>query len=120
MSRHLKSVQISPIETATTVDVSRVVTEVLEDVQKTGDVAVKKSSKKFDSWSPPSFKLSREEIDNIINSVPAQLIKDIKEVQGNVRRFAEAQKASIKDFELEIQPGVFLGQKNNPINRVGW
>lgn len=55
-----------------------------------------------------------------MESVPGELLKDIKQVQDNVRRFAEAQKASITEFELEIQPGVFLGQKNNPINRVGW
>ena len=48
------------------------------------------------------------------------MIKDIKEVQRNVRTFAQAQKDSLKEFELEIQPGVFLGQKNVPINSVGW
>jgi histidinol dehydrogenase len=51
--------------------------------------------------------------------VPEQTLKDIKEVQANVRAFAEAQKNSLKDFEIEIRPGVHLGQKNLPINSVG-
>jgi histidinol dehydrogenase len=51
--------------------------------------------------------------------VPEQTLKDIKEVQSNVRAFAEAQRGSLKDFEIEIRPGVHLGQKNIPINAVG-
>ncbi|KAM0277825.1 hypothetical protein ACHAQH_005529 [Verticillium albo-atrum] len=51
--------------------------------------------------------------------VPDQVVKDIKEVQANVRKFAEAQKESIKEFEVEISPGVVLGHKNNPIDSVG-
>jgi len=68
---------------------------------------------------PESFKLSAEDIKSIIAEVDPQIIKDIKQVQSNVRTFAEAQKAALKDFELEIQPGVFLGQKNIPIQNVG-
>lgn len=120
MARRLKTVQNNPTKAEATVDVSKIVTGVLENVQTRGDAAIRQYSERFDSWSPQSFKLSQEEIDSIVKSVPDQLIKDIKEVQGNVRKFAEAQKASLKEFELEIQPGVFLGQKNNPINRVGW
>lgn len=76
-------------------------------------------SDKFDSWSPPSFKLSDQQIQEAIAAVPQQTIQDIKEAQANVRRFAEAQRASLKDFEMEMQSGVFLGQRNLPVNRVG-
>ncbi|KIW16531.1 histidinol dehydrogenase [Exophiala spinifera] len=103
----------------TTSNVPTIVSGVIEDIRTNGDAAVRKYSEKFDSWSPSSFKLSAAEIEAIIAQVPEQTIKDIKEVQTNVRKFAEAQKESLKDFELEIQPGVFLGQKNLPINRVG-
>lgn len=48
-----------------------------------------------------------------------QIIKDIHSVQKNVRKFAQAQRDSIRDFEIEMEPGVFLGQKNNPIEKVG-
>jgi histidinol dehydrogenase len=99
--------------------VSGVVSGVMEDIHLRGDVAVREYSEKFDKWSPEKFKLSKEEIERIIGEVDKQTIEDIKTVQKNVRRFAEAQRESLKDFELETQPGVFLGQRNNPIARVG-
>lgn len=76
-------------------------------------------SEKFDKWSPKSFKLSEAQLQEVIKSVPAQTIADIKEVQKNVRQFAELQRKSITDFEAEVQPGVILGQKNIPIDAVG-
>lgn len=100
-------------------DVAGIVKGVIDAVRKNGDAAVREYSEKFDKWSPKSFKLSEEDIKRIIAEVDPQIIKDIKQVQSNVRKFAEAQKASLKDFELEIQPGVFLGQKNVPIQNVG-
>jgi len=119
MVRYIKSPAEVPAPAATGFDVSSIVKGVIDDVRANGDNAVRKYSEKFDRWSPPSFKLSQEDIKKIIAEVPEQTIKDIKQVQSNVRTFAEAQRNSIKDFELEIRPGVFLGQKNVPINSVG-
>lgn len=110
---------LSSQETTPPIDVPAVVREVIETIHKDGDKAVRKYSEKFDKWSPQSFKLSQSDIDAAIASCPKQTIDDIKEVQQNVRLFAEAQKASLKDFEVEIKPGVHLGQKNIPINNVG-
>ncbi|WWC64314.1 histidinol dehydrogenase [Kwoniella dejecticola CBS 10117] len=104
---------------SSSLDVATIVQGVIEDVRSNGDSAVRKYSKQFDRWSPPSFKLSEEQIHKIIATVPEQTIKDIKTVQSNVRAFAEAQKASMKDFEIEIRPGIHLGQKNVPIQNVG-
>ncbi|OJJ47365.1 hypothetical protein ASPZODRAFT_142099 [Penicilliopsis zonata CBS 506.65] len=104
---------------ATAVDVSAIVHGVIADIRKNGDAAVRRYSDKFDQWSPASFRLSRAEIDAAIAACPAQTIEDIKTVQRNVRLFAEQQRESITDFEYEIQPGVFLGQRNLPIQRVG-
>ncbi|KAM0550250.1 hypothetical protein ACHAPJ_009099 [Fusarium lateritium] len=73
----------------------------------------------FDSWSPQSFKLSDNQIQECIAQVPTQTVHDIKAAQANVRKFAEAQRSTITDLEVEIQPGVILGHKNNPIGRVG-
>lgn len=100
-------------------DVPTIVRGVIDDIRAGGDSAVRRYSEKFDKWSPASFKLSQEEIERIVASVPQQTLNDIKEVQANVRRFAEAQRESIKDFEVETAPGVFLGQRNNPIQSVG-
>ncbi|KAI1057543.1 hypothetical protein LB505_010436 [Fusarium chuoi] len=100
-------------------DVPKIVKDVIDSVRREGDAAVQRYSEQFDKWSPSSFKLSKEDIDQVIARVPEQVIKDIKTVQSNVRKFAEAQLNSIKEFEIEMAPGVFLGQKNNPIDSVG-
>ncbi|PYI00342.1 histidinol dehydrogenase 1 [Aspergillus sclerotiicarbonarius CBS 121057] len=118
--RYLKSrSQTSNQSTSSPVDVSAVVKGVIDDVRATGDAAVRKYSERFDKWSPASFKLSQSDIDAAIAACPQQTIDDINEAQRNVRAFAQAQRDSIRDFEYEIQPGVYLGQKNLPINSVG-
>lgn len=119
MPRHLKTKSSATSSNNSQESVSTVVKGVIETIRTEGDAAVRQYSEKFDKWSPPSFKLSKTDVENAIRAVPEQTIKDIKEVQANVRAFAEAQRNSIKDFELEIQPGVHLGQKNLPINSVG-
>ena len=100
-------------------DVPAIVRGVIDAIRAEGDAAVRLYSEKFDKWSPESFRLSEAEIQHAISQVPEQTIADIKEVQANVRAFAVAQRASIKDFEIETAPGVFLGQRNNPINCIG-
>ncbi len=100
-------------------DVPTIVASVIDSIRTSCDTALRSYSKKFDNWSPPSFKLSKDEIEEIVKGLPAQVIMDIKEVQQNVKTFAEAQRKSLREFEIEIQPGVFLGQKNIPINSVG-
>jgi histidinol dehydrogenase len=99
--------------------VSGIVRDVIDAIRVEGDAAVRRYSEKFDKWLPQSFKLSEAEIQHAISQVPTQTIEDIKEVQANVRAFAVAQRESIKDFEIETAPGVFLGQRNNPINCIG-
>lgn len=100
-------------------NVHEIVSGVIATIRSRRDHAVREYSEKFDRWSPASFKLSEEEINEIIETLPEQTVKDIKEAQHNVRRFAEAQRNSLKDFEIEIEPGVYLGQKNNPVGSVG-
>lgn len=121
MARYLKK-RADDATTASTqpkVDVSAIVKGVIDDIRTEGDAAVRKYSEKFDKWSPSSFKLSQSEIEDIIAKVPEQTIKDIIKVQSNVRKFAEAQKAALHEIEVEMEPGVFLGHKNVPIQNVG-
>lgn len=99
--------------------VSEVVAGVIADIRERGDAAVREYSEKFDKWSPDQFKLSQEEIERIISTVPDQVVSDIKAVQANVRDFAQHQRDSMSDFELETMPGVFLGQKNIPVSASG-
>jgi len=95
------------------------VEQVLADVGTRGDAAVREYSERFDKWAPEDFLLRAERIDEIIAGVPAQVIEDIKTVQARVRDFAQRQRDSLQDFEAEVEPGVFLGQKNIPVSSVG-
>ncbi|KAI8648605.1 Histidinol dehydrogenase [Fusarium keratoplasticum] len=101
------------------VDVAGIVKGVIDTVRQQGDGAVRRYSEQFDKWSPVSFELSKKDIEQVMAELPEQVIQDIKTVQANVRKFAEAQKDSLKEFELEMATGVVLGQKNNPIDSVG-
>jgi len=100
-------------------EVSKIVSEAIKDIETRGDAAVREFSEKFDKWSPKSFRLSEEQIKEIVSNVPAEVIEDIKFAQANIRRFAEAQLASLHDVEVENSPGVILGHKNIPVNSVG-
>lgn len=119
MVLQLKQRKAQDLGTDSTIDRAGIVRGVVEEIRTNGDKAVRAYSEKFDNWSPDSFKLSPEEIKEIIAKVPQQIIDDIKEAQENVRVFALAQRDSIKDFEVETKPGVFLGQKSIPIQTVG-
>lgn len=92
---------------------------ILADVEARGDAAVAELSARFDKWSPPRFRLSPAEIEDLIASLPEQTIADIKFAQAQVRRFAQAQRAALQDVEVETLPGVILGHKNIPVNSVG-
>ena len=91
----------------------------LADIEARGDEAVRELSEKFDSYSPPSFRLSQEEIDGLIAQLSPQELHDIKFAQEQVRRFAQAQRDSMLDIEVETLPGVVLGHKNIPVQSVG-
>ncbi|KAI0103407.1 histidinol dehydrogenase [Daldinia grandis] len=118
VARHIKTAGLVA-NTAINQKVSDIVKGIIDDIKVNGDKAVRSYSERLDKWSPRSFKLTQSQIQECISKVSTQTIADIKEAQKNVRRFAEAQRASIKDFEVEIQPGVFLGQRNNPISTAG-
>ena len=100
-------------------DIAETVARVIADVRADGDSAVRAYSQKFDGWSPRSFRLSDEEIAVIVAGVPQQVIDDIREVQRNVRAFAQLQRESLVDFEAESAPGIFLGQRSIPVSAAG-
>ena len=91
----------------------------MEVIEESGDKAVREFSEKFDNYSPKSYKLSSKEIDNLIAKVSDRDMKDIKFAQEQVRNFAQAQRDSMQDIEVETMPGVILGHKNIPVQSVG-
>jgi sulfopropanediol 3-dehydrogenase len=100
-------------------DVADVVAEVIDDVRERGDDAVRHYSEKFDQWSPESFRLDAEAIERIVAQVPREVVEDLRTVQANVRAFAQHQLESMREIEVETQPGVFLGHRHLPIAATG-
>ena len=96
-----------------------IVENVLKQIENGGDKAVRMLSEKFDDYSPTSFKLSDEQIEALICTLTERELSDIKFAQEQVRKFAEIQRASMTDVEVETLPGVILGHKNIPVQSVG-
>ena len=99
--------------------VKAIVEDTLGDIEARGDAAIRELSEKFDKYSPASFKLSDDEIKALIDEVSPRDLDDIRFAQDQVRQFAEAQRASMTDIEVETMPGVILGHKNIPVQSVG-
>ena len=99
--------------------VRAVVEAALADIAARGDAAVRDLSKKFDNYNPQKFRLSESEIEAAMNKVSNRDMEDIKFAQAQIRNFAEAQRASMTDVEVETLPGVILGHRNIPVQSVG-
>ena len=95
------------------------VESVLADISARGDASVRALSVKFDKYDPPAFRLTPSEIEAAIQKVAPRDMEDIRFAQTQIRRFAEAQRASMTDVEVETLPGVILGHRNIPVQSVG-
>ncbi len=119
MATHLKTARSIEQRAEDDAKVRQIVEQVLDDVGRRGDAAVAELSAKFDNYSPTSFRLDDNAIDQAMQQVGKQDLADIRFAQEQVRNFAEHQKASLSDVEVETIPGVILGHKNIPVNSVG-
>lgn len=99
--------------------VRAVVETTLKDIETRGDAAVRELSQKFDNYTPTSFRLSASEIEAAMQKVSTRDMEDIEFAQKQIRTFAEAQRASMTDIEIETVPGVILGHRNIPVQSVG-
>ncbi|MEI6114111.1 MAG: histidinol dehydrogenase [Burkholderiales bacterium] len=95
------------------------VESILQDIERRGDDAIRELSRKFDQWDPEDFRLSQADIEKAIAQLSAREIEDIRFAQRQIRGFAEIQRASMLDVEVETLPGVVLGHKHIPVNAVG-
>ncbi len=118
MITYLKHGRSDELKTDDESKVRETVTGILADVQARGDAAVAELSKKFDNWEPASFRLTQDEIAACVNSLSAGQRSDIEFAQAQVRRFAQAQRDSMHDIEIETLPGVVLGHSNMPVASV--
>ena len=92
---------------------------ILKDVEAHGDDAVRRYSQQFDQWDPADFTLSQAAIEAAVKKLSARELEDIRFAQTQVRNFAQIQRDSMKDVEVETLPGVVLGHKHIPVNAAG-
>ena len=116
---HLKKSKPEAEKAEDDAKVRAVVESTLKDIETRGDAAIADLSQKFDGFTRPSFLLTASEIEAAMQKVSTRDMEDIKFAQAQVRRFAEAQRASMTDVEVETLPGVILGHKNIPVQSVG-
>jgi sulfopropanediol 3-dehydrogenase len=119
MPRYLKRGMDASAIKAADAKVRETVETILADIEARKDAAVADLSKKFDNWSPADFRLSPQEIERAIAQVPKRDLEDIKFAQAQVRNFAQKQRDSMHDLEVETLPGVVLGHKHIPVNAIG-
>lgn len=99
--------------------VRSVVEATLKDIEARGDAAVRDLSIKFDNYAPEKFKLNASDIEAAMQKVSTRDMEDIEFAQTQIRTFAQTQRASMTDVEVETMPGVILGHKNLPVQSVG-
>lgn len=119
MARRLKNGITEGAAAEADAQVRSIVETILADVRARGDKAVRDWSAKFDGWTPESFRLDQAAITSAYAALSAETINDIRFAQEQVRKFAQIQRDSLRDVEVETLPGVVLGHKNLPVNSVG-
>ena len=119
MPRYLKRGLDASAIKAADAKVRETVEDILGQIEARGDAAVRDLSQKFDNWSPQEFKLSPQDIERAISQVSKRDLEDIKFAQAQVRNFAQKQKDTMLDLEVETLPGVILGHKHIPVNSIG-
>ena len=95
------------------------VSDIIRDVKARGDAAVREYTQIFDGTSPDSFRVSEEAVQAALHEVAPETVSALRFAAENIRRFAELQRAQLQDFEVELNPGVFTGQRVLPLARVG-
>src|SRR5712675_3579260 len=119
MARWLKRGMDASAIKAADAKVRETVEQILADVEARRDAAVRDLSKRYDSWEPESFRLTDQEIDRAIAQVAKRDLDDIRFAQSQVRHFAQKQKETMRDLEVETLPGVMLGHKHIPVSSIG-
>jgi len=119
MARYLKRGMDASTIKAADAQVRATVESILAQVEAEGDAAVRSLSQKFDYWAPASFKLSEREIERAIAKLRKRDIDDIRFAQAQVRNFAQKQKETLRELEIETLPGVVLGHRHIPVGSIG-
>ena len=119
MPTYLKRGATTETRTERDRQVRETVEKILADVEAGGDQAVRELSTRFDGWDRTDFRLTDAEIERCVDSLTPQNLADIAFAQEQVRNFAEIQRSSMQDVEVETLPGVWLGHRHIPVNGAG-
>ena len=119
MPKYLKRGRDAALRAEDDSKVRATVEAILADIEKRGDAAVRELSVKFDHWDRKDFRLTDAEIKDCLSQLSQRNLDDITFAQTQVRNFAQHQKASMLDIEVETLPGIVLGHKHIPVNSVG-
>lgn len=119
MAEYLKRGAASALKAEGDRKVRDTVETILADIEARGDAAVRELSIKFDGWDRDSYRLSDAEVQECIDQLSVQDLHDIEFAQTQVRNFAQIQRASMSDVEVETLPGIVLGHRNIPLNAAG-
>ncbi len=119
MARWLKRGMDSSKQKVADAKVRQTVEGILSEVEDRKEAAIRELSRRFDNWEPKEFRLSLAEIEQAIAKVPKRDIDDIKFAQAQVRNFAQKQRDTMRDLEVETLPGVVLGHRHIPVNAIG-
>ncbi len=118
MPLYLKTAPTKSFTDTAQSDVAARVGTIIDDIRSNGDEAVQRYASQFDRWDEP-FRLDDERVAEIMATLEPQVIDDIRFVQDQVRAFAQAQRETLTDIEVETLPGVRLGQKHVPVRAAG-
>lgn len=119
MAEHLKRGRDAALRAEDAAKVRATVEGILSDIEARGDAAVRELSIKFDGWDRSDYRLTDKEVQACLGQLSNRDIEDIRFAQTQVRNFAQHQRESMRDIEVETLPGVVLGHKNLPVNSVG-
>ena len=119
MIRYLKRGKDAQSKFEADAKVRATVESMIQAIESRGDVAVREFSRQFDNWDPADFRLSQDQIQAAIQSLSAREIEDIRFAQTQIRQFAQIQRESMKDVEVQTMPGVVLGHRHIPVSSVG-
>ena len=119
MPTHLKRGRDAEDRSRDDQQVRGIVEGILSDIEARGDAAVREASARFDRWERTDFRLTDAEIRDCLGQLTTRNLDDIAFAQAQVRNFAERQRETIRDIEVETLPGVVLGHRNIPVNSVG-
>jgi sulfopropanediol 3-dehydrogenase len=117
MTEYVKKAPPKPA--ADVAQVRDTVTRIIADVRSRGLDAVREYSRTFDRWDPPSFKVAPKEIERAKAAIAPEVLSSLDFAHAQIRAFAQLQRDSMDDFEVETLPGVFLGQKQIPVASAG-